>query len=228
MVTIYALDISKLDPDDRDWSSWVESRRLEKARLLQFRDDRARCIGAGLLLSFALHSHHPNLPIPMQTELGLHAKPFLPKVAGFHFNLSHSGKWVICAIANLPLGVDIEAKNRNILKIISKSLSKSEREDLQQFPEEQHSRMAVAIWVLKESYIKAKGIGLSLPLSQSSVQAGNPILIFDNGVCAPCSLCLVDFLDDDYYVGLCLMKKQETPLLYRIEYLHLKNFISAP
>lgn len=37
-----------------------------------------------------------------------YGKPFVEKFSDFHFNLSHSGEWVVCTTANFNVGIDIE------------------------------------------------------------------------------------------------------------------------
>lgn len=37
-----------------------------------------------------------------------YGKPFVENFSDFHFNLSHSGEWVVCTTANFNVGIDIE------------------------------------------------------------------------------------------------------------------------
>ena len=46
-----------------------------------------------------------SLPDILRTEGG---KPCFKNCPGKHFNLSHSGEYVLCALSNVPVGVDIE------------------------------------------------------------------------------------------------------------------------
>lgn len=40
-----------------------------------------------------------------------HGKPYLLNYPDVHFNISHSGEYVACAVADSPVGVDILLEN---------------------------------------------------------------------------------------------------------------------
>ncbi|QYJ92692.1 4'-phosphopantetheinyl transferase family protein [Shewanella spartinae] len=100
-------------------------------------------------------------------------KPMLSKAffARSHlvFNLSHSGDYMLLAIAKSPqleLGVDIERlrQNTNIHAILNHYFTRQEREALLALPSARQRQRFFDLWALKESYIKAKGLGLALSL----------------------------------------------------------------
>ncbi|WP_258406253.1 4'-phosphopantetheinyl transferase family protein [Shewanella aegiceratis] len=85
------------------------------------------------------------------------------------FNLSHSGDYMLLAIAQAPqleLGVDIERlrQNTNIHAILNHYFTCQEREALLALPSARQRERFFDLWALKESYIKAKGLGLALSL----------------------------------------------------------------
>ena len=49
-----------------------------------------------------------------------YGKPYLERFKEFHFIISYSGDYVVCAIANHPLGVDIEQVKKFDCEEISK------------------------------------------------------------------------------------------------------------
>ncbi len=37
-----------------------------------------------------------------------YGKPYIPALPDMHFNISHSGRWIVCAVDSKPIGIDIE------------------------------------------------------------------------------------------------------------------------
>lgn len=102
------------------------------------------------------------------------------------FNLSHTNGLIACGVVlGTDIGVDVEEINRITasLKIAERFFSPQEVQDLSQLPQHKQKNRFFDYWTLKESYIKAKGMGLALPLNQFSfhLSQDNPIRIsFDS------------------------------------------------
>ena len=126
----------------------------------------------------AILSQHGTLkPNEWQFEYGEKGKPRLTPaqfaLSGIDFNLSHSGDWLLLAIYQQPLGmlplelgVDIERcrSRTNIDSILNHYFSEPETAALLALPCELQRDRFFDLWALKESYIKAKGLGLALSL----------------------------------------------------------------
>ena len=85
------------------------------------------------------------------------------------FNLSHTDGLIACAVVlNQDIGIDAEdMKRREVsLGIADRFFSEKEANDLQKLPEENRRDRFYDYWTLKESYIKARGKGLSISLDQ--------------------------------------------------------------
>lgn len=84
-----------------------------------------------------------------------------------HFNLSHTRGMVALVLGADPfVGVDVERLDRNVrpLEVADRFFSPAEVEALRALPAEHHRDRFLALWTLKEAYIKARGMGLALPL----------------------------------------------------------------
>lgn len=87
------------------------------------------------------------------------------------FNISHTDKLVILAIKlDQEVGVDVEylPRVRNMVDIASHFFSISETKDLHGLPIEKQANRIFDLWTLKEAYVKACGMGLSIPLDHFS------------------------------------------------------------
>jgi 4'-phosphopantetheinyl transferase len=87
--------------------------------------------------------------------------------APLHFNISHTDGLVVCLISSEhEVGVDTERLSRapTLLSLAPRVFSPEELSALRKLPEIEQSQRAVHLWTLKESYIKARGMGLAIPL----------------------------------------------------------------
>jgi 4'-phosphopantetheinyl transferase len=105
-----------------------------------------------------------------------YGKPFLVGNPSLHYNISHSGEWVVCAIDDLPIGVDVEKIQTIDLGISNRFFSSMECKDLFDKASNQQLAYFYDLWTLKESYVKAEGKGLSIPLNSFTIRmVGNGI-----------------------------------------------------
>lgn len=88
-------------------------------------------------------------------EICREGKPYI-KDCPYHFNLSHSGNWLLLAVGDTPVGADIEKITKIRPKTVEKYFSKTEQERVQKNGTEEFFE----IWCQKESYVKYTGEGL--------------------------------------------------------------------
>jgi len=87
------------------------------------------------------------------------------------FNISHTrGALVIAFAAQGAVGVDVEYTQRQCraLAVAERYFSAPEVADLQGLPQELQRKRFFDLWTLKESYIKACGMGMAIPLGSFS------------------------------------------------------------
>lgn len=91
-------------------------------------------------------------------------KPYLRTNPAFHFNISHCRGLVVCAIADAPVGIDVEGAKEWPLAILQRTLSTSERAQLTPLQSDP-TRFWLSftrLWSLKEAYLKWQGSGLAV------------------------------------------------------------------
>lgn len=129
------------------------------------------------LVRTSLSEYHQVDPAEWRFEKNRYGKPRIshpgidPTVS---FNLSHSRGLIVCGVVrNCDIGVDVEDTQRSTraaLTSLSSYFSVREIEDLGKLPPEQQKQRFFDYWTLKESYIKARGMGLAIPLDKFSFQ----------------------------------------------------------
>jgi 4'-phosphopantetheinyl transferase len=147
-------------------------------------------LAARVLLRSVLSAYCSVAPADWRFETNPWGRPRIATAkapAGLIFNLSHKPGCVVCLIGHgRELGVDVEdtAANRpNVLELAERFFSPSEAAALKALPVERQFDRFYDLWTLKESYIKARGMGLSLGLSHLSfTPSGNTATVrFDPG-----------------------------------------------
>jgi 4'-phosphopantetheinyl transferase len=169
---IYALNISGEDANN-NFHSLVNLTSPEKKRkILGFRQmaDAKRSLYAELLIRYLIEKRLGLSDERIVFELNEFGKPSLMKSEGdFHFNLSHSGDWVVCMLDSYPVGIDVEEIRPIDISLADRFFSPKEVEELRAEPIKDKLAKFFETWTLKESYIKAVGKGLSIPLNSFSI-----------------------------------------------------------
>ena len=165
MINIYCTKINKVLSKDiyNRLLNKVSIEKQRKIKKFRFYEDAQRSLLAELLIRYALKQEwqiEKNIAFS-KNEYG---KPYLAELPNVHFNISHSGDWVVCVVDNQPIGIDVEEIKSVDFKIAERFFAKAEYEALQKISESDRLNYFFKIWTLKESYIKAVGKGLAIPL----------------------------------------------------------------
>jgi 4'-phosphopantetheinyl transferase len=105
-----------------------------------------------------------------------------PAVPWLRFNLTNTTGLIACLVArDRDVGVDVEDTGRRgeTVGIADRFFSPAEVLALHAVPEAEQRARFFDYWTLKEAYIKARGMGLAIPLDQFSfsIERGAPIRI---------------------------------------------------
>ncbi len=147
---------------------------LEQYRQLKQAEHRLEYLLGHALLRTTLARYTGSDPASLRFESNRFGKPELASETGdqpLQFNLAHSNGLVVCAVtARAHIGVDVEyhANSQALLQVADDYFSETEVADLQSRPEQEQDQYFFRYWTLKESFIKAKGEGLSIPLDSFS------------------------------------------------------------
>ncbi|MBS5150426.1 MAG: 4'-phosphopantetheinyl transferase superfamily protein [Butyricicoccus pullicaecorum] len=125
---------------------------------------RACSLTGDLLLNAIVRHLIPNASFPLIRKNAAGGKPYLPAYPNFHFSISHSADLVVCAVAPVPVGVDIELPRKVRSGIAARWFSQAEQELLAQDPS-----VFFDLWTAKEAVLKEIGCGLCGGLQTVSV-----------------------------------------------------------
>jgi len=145
-----------------------------RANRFYFRRDRERFIVAHGILRMILGFYLNKAPNTLSFCCGSHGKPALAVESGcdgIRFNLSHSHGIALYAFARgRAVGVDVESiRDLEVEQIAERFFSRDEIATLRTLAPDLRNYAFFLCWTRKESYIKARGEGLSLPLDQFDV-----------------------------------------------------------
>lgn len=109
MTKVYITDITPLLKADvyKYYYDRIGEWRRIKADKLKNNEAKARSVGAGAVLRFAIEDSTPYNYDELTFDITKEGKPYVCN-APFHFSLSHSGKYAVCAISDSEIGIDIE------------------------------------------------------------------------------------------------------------------------
>lgn len=104
---------------------------------------------------------------------GEKGKPMLKGSLDKFFNISHSGDWVVCAISDKEVGIDIELLKRARLNIANRFFTSNEISLLNTLKGKVQDKQFFTLWTAKESYLKYLGTGLTKALNSFDVIVSN-------------------------------------------------------
>ncbi len=211
MLEIYASHLNLSDKFNPSLMSelmnFVDPSKQIKLRRFFRTEDKLRGLFADLLIRHLIMQRVGLDHKDISFGTNEYGKPYLIDFDDFHFNISHSGEWVVVAIDDRPVGVDVEEIQDIDLDIAKNYFSDIEHRDL--MAKKNPNDYFFTLWSLKESYIKILGKGLSHPLNAFSIEFvnDNEIVIKENGHPIEDILFKQYDIDARYKMGVCTTKR---------------------
>lgn len=189
----------------------IDSEHRRKAERYHNMEDTVRSIAGGLLIQYAIMQYQSgeiryDLSRWIVLEYGnilqeilkvqelkytynKYGKPYLAERDIF-FNISHSGDYVVCAVSNKEIGIDIQfLKDMKDMKLAKRFFSKEEVSCLESCSLEDRKFKFFEMWCKKEAYGKWLGTGLSEDVLQFEAKED---VVFE-----------VKNLEEEYCIAVC-------------------------
>ncbi|NQY50661.1 MAG: 4'-phosphopantetheinyl transferase superfamily protein [Colwellia sp.] len=154
------------------YATLLTSKETAKQQRYKFAKDRHDALITRAFIRDLLSYYADIAPQDWQFEKGEKDKPEIVNCSlPLRFNISHTKNLIICAVTlEDDIGCDVEntGRNNDILAIAERYFSPTESKELFALPVAQQRNRFFDYWTLKESYIKAWGLGLAIPLKDFS------------------------------------------------------------
>jgi 4'-phosphopantetheinyl transferase len=207
MVEVYAVPLTERLNDDLFLRllTCVDEKKQQRIRRFRHWQDAHRTLYGDLLVRYIIMRTLEVDNSDIRFSVNAYNKPRFDHPSSFHFNVAHSGKWIVCAIADRPVGVDVEQINDVNLDISMRFFSEDEHSIIMQREEPDRRFLFYALWTLKESYLKAMGKGLYQPLDSFTIRFidRDNIGLFSNGEMIPDVYFKQYSIEKDYSIAVC-------------------------
>jgi len=149
---------------------WLSPEERAQHRRFRFDKHRHTYLISHALVRQALSLSTQIAPAQFSFKTNAYGKPFVAAPAHLqtvHFNLSHTEGLAAVAISKqTALGIDVENIHRRDMtqELAEQFFAPEECQVVSQASDQERSTKMLEFWTLKESYIKAVGMGLSIEL----------------------------------------------------------------
>jgi 4'-phosphopantetheinyl transferase len=154
----------------------LHAEELRRAQRYHRFEDYYRCLLGRAAQRLVLGAYLGLAPAQLHFESGINKKPRLREAPTLHYNVSHTGDWVVLAVAEAEVGIDIEqlAPCFAFQDVLDYSFSPAEKAFVEHSPVPHHA--FYQLWTRKEAFVKATGRGIDAEFSQVPALAGEHLL----------------------------------------------------
>lgn len=202
---VYATNINDI-VEERKIRSFYNMVSIDKRKKLdkyKKKDDFLRSLYADIIVRKKIERISNIDCRDLQFYENIYGKPYVSGIENIYFNISHSGKWVVVIVSNFECGIDVEAISEPYPLLVKRYFHELEYQKFLNLTEKEQIAYFYELWVLKESYVKWRGTGLSIPFNSFLIEYEsmnrNAYVKTDDKV----NLLLVKF-DQEYKLSLCI------------------------
>lgn len=140
--------------------------RRERFERLRPESSRQESLAAGLLYAYAMRAEgvEPDAPVRFLPA----GKPVLRERDDVNFSLSHSGRYVLCAVSGGSVGADVQ-QVRTLRASVARSFHPAEQAWLDTLGDDERQAGFFRLWTRKEAWVKAVSAERMLSLAEEDV-----------------------------------------------------------
>ncbi|RXJ94839.1 hypothetical protein CRV00_05770 [Malaciobacter molluscorum] len=181
-IHIWKIDFTKISSNIKTYLYLLNNDEISRANKFLLKNKYKSYIATRIILKILLQYYINREGYKIQLHKNQYGKPYL-KDNEIYFNISHTSDMSLIAFSkNKEFGIDLESNecDNNIVNISAKYFTQREKNWIENLPNNKKTKGFIYCWVRKEAYIKALGLGLSLPLDSFNVISQEQKKISDN------------------------------------------------
>lgn len=184
--------------------SLIDDSKLAKIRRYRNRRDYENALAADILVRYAILENTKMKYFKKPFLFNEYGKPYLPTSFNLQFNVSHSGEWVVCAVDERAVGIDVELmQETDMLELAHRFFTIKEYDMLSNADKSLRKELFYDTWTLKESYIKALGKGLSIKLDSFSITLADNMISCETQMQHEQCYFKQYYIDNTYKLSVC-------------------------
>ena len=209
-ISICCANLDYISMEQLRWTINILSEyTVNRVQKYKYVADKKRCLVGELLTRYMLIEKYGFTNRDLVFDRTIYGQPYIRNCKDIYFSISHSGKLVICAISDHPIGVDLELichqkyENSEIAKYY---FSDYENERIAcEYNLAEKEIEFYKIWTLKESYLKVLGMGLYKELNSFEIRMVNgENKIFEEGKEKDNYILINKIYNKEYALSICI------------------------
>jgi phosphopantetheine--protein transferase-like protein len=165
MLDLWLLEFDRLQENDEDFFKFLSHQEIAKSRTYIFVEDQIRYRLTRGAVRYVLSKYLLVPPFSVQFKYSKNGKPSV-LTPGLEFNISHTKKYLGIAVADQPVGLDIEwvEPEMDCESLAYQVLSAGEMRLYEKLCDVSKPHFLIRAWTEKEALVKATGEGIRRPL----------------------------------------------------------------
>jgi len=218
MIKVYAIKLVSDEAftlKEQEVKTYAQTSTLEKIDSFKSLKNKQRKLLGEMLAHKGLHECFALSRDEIVFTYGPKGKPALIDSSEKFFNISHSGDWVVCAISDKEVGIDIELLKAARLNVANRFFTEKEISILNSLNGIEQEDHFYTLWTAKESYLKYLGTGLTKPLNSFDVIVNDNVVTVNESENSKALFFSIIPIDSAHKLMLCSPYKAENLMVIK-------------
>ncbi|MGE7694261.1 4'-phosphopantetheinyl transferase family protein [Lysinibacillus sp. NPDC094177] len=169
MIFVYNLELKNTDfsHQTKQLLNYVSIDRIKKIQSYKFSVDQLLSLYGELLVRKGIMDLTGMKNEEIDFNIGLYGKPYVMRLDGIFFNISHTRDCVCCCLSTKhQIGIDVERIQNPPYEIMRDFFHSNEIKMINSRKNDDRDNLFYEMWTRKEAYLKRKGIGINQEITK--------------------------------------------------------------